>query len=45
MLMIFDCIYDYGIVDKNICNWVVRYWVENCDNKFILICSKLLGVE
>jgi hypothetical protein len=44
-LMIFGCIYDYEIVDKNICDWVVRYWIENCDDKFILICLKLLRVE
>jgi hypothetical protein len=27
--MTLECIYSYGIVDKNICDCVVNYWIEN----------------
>jgi hypothetical protein len=30
-------IYGYGIVDKNICDCVVNYWIENCDDKWMLM--------
>jgi hypothetical protein len=34
------CIYDYGIEVKNM--WLS---CENCNDKFILICLKWLGVK